>query len=61
MIVLEAVAHRELWIWACHFGKIGCLNDVKVLNSSLTVEAMVQSKMLPNFEYTVNDRRRNEL
>lgn len=60
-IVLEAVADAELWIWACHFGKPGSLNDVNVLDSSPIVTGILQGALLPDFEYVVNNRSRKHL
>jgi len=35
-IILEAVASQELWIWHVFFGMPGSLNDINVLDRSLS-------------------------
>lgn len=60
-IVLEAIADGELWIWACHFGKPGSLNDVNILDSSPIVSGILQGTLLPKYEYTVNGHQRKQL
>lgn len=61
IIVLQAVTDEELWIWACRFGKPGRLNDVNILDSSYSVSDILQEKLLPRFDYTLNRKKRKEL
>lgn len=57
-IVLEAVADAELWIWACHVGKPGSMNDLNILDSSPIVTSILEGRLLPQFEYSLNGRKR---
>jgi hypothetical protein len=34
VILLEAVASKDLWIWHAFFGLLGSLNDINVLHRS---------------------------
>lgn len=60
-IVLEAIADGELWIWTCHFGKPGILNELDVLDSSPIVTGILQGALLPEFEFVVNSRTQKDL
>lgn len=60
-IVLEAVADAELWIWACHFGMPGSLNDINILDSSPIVSAILEGRLLPEYEYILNGQKRTGL
>lgn len=51
IIVLESIADRELWIWGCHYGNSGSMNDINMLDSSSIVEKMLKGEMLLHFEY----------
>lgn len=58
-VVLEAIADPELFIWGCHFGSPGSMNDINVLDCSTIVEKIIDGRLLPEFEFEVNGRKRN--
>lgn len=60
-VVLEAIADSELWIWGCNFGNHGSMNDINILNSSSLYQSILEGNMLPSFEYTINNRKKNQL
>lgn len=58
-IVLEAIADAEMWIWGCHFGNPGSMNDINVLDCSPLVGGILNGTLLPSFEYEVNRKKKN--
>src|ERR1044072_9286250 len=53
IIMLEAVASHDLWIWHAFFGIAGSNNDINVLNQS-HVFADVLNGVAPRVQYVVN-------
>lgn len=58
-IVLEAIADVEMWIWGCHFGKPGSMNDINVMDTTPLVSYNLNETLLPSFEY--NQKNKNGL
>eukprot|EP00171_Calliarthron_tuberculosum_P005756 IDg5756t1 len=58
MIVLEAICDAELWIWHAFFGSSGSLNDINVLNHSLTIAKVLVDTLPPSFQYNINGTAR---
>lgn len=54
IIALKAVANGELWIWARQFGKLGSLNDIRILNAFVIINNILDGKMIRGFTYLVN-------
>uniref|UniRef100_A0A0D3BUY1 Myb-like domain-containing protein n=1 Tax=Brassica oleracea var. oleracea TaxID=109376 RepID=A0A0D3BUY1_BRAOL len=53
IIVLEAVASADLWIWHAFFGPPGTLNDINVLDRSPVFDDILQGRA-PKVNYIVN-------
>jgi hypothetical protein len=46
IIILEAVASQDLWIWHAFFGMPGSLNDINVLDRSPIFATLAESRLL---------------
>ncbi|OWY91001.1 hypothetical protein PHMEG_00040598 [Phytophthora megakarya] len=55
-VVLEAWADSRLWIWHCHFGSPGSLNDINILDQSPIFDNLLRGKA-PRVEYTLNGNK----
>ncbi|XP_050877006.1 uncharacterized protein LOC127080747 [Lathyrus oleraceus] len=53
IIMLEAVASQDLWIWHAFFGIAGSNNDINVLNQSNVFNDILEGRA-PNAQYTIN-------
>ncbi|XP_024013221.1 uncharacterized protein LOC112087545 [Eutrema salsugineum] len=53
IIVLEAVASYDLWIWHAFFGPPGTLNDINVFDRSPVFDDIIQGKA-PRVNFSVN-------
>ncbi|XP_076890204.1 uncharacterized protein LOC143541209 [Bidens hawaiensis] len=53
IIILEAVASYDLWIWHAFFGMPGSHNDINVLERSFVFTGLAQGRA-PPVNYTVN-------
>jgi hypothetical protein len=53
-VILEAVAHEELWIWHAFFGMVGSHSDINVLQCSDVFSNLVEGKS-PLVKYVIND------
>lgn len=47
MFGLEDVAHGELWILVCHFGKARSLNKINILDASKNTLIIMDGTLLP--------------
>lgn len=52
-VVLEAWAYSRLWIWHCHFGSPGSLNDINILDQSPIFDNLLRGEA-PRVEYVLN-------
>ena len=58
MLILEAMASHDLWIWHAFFGVVGSNNDINVLNqSTLFIEQL--KGQAPRVQYMVNGNQYN--
>ncbi|GJR90690.1 reverse transcriptase domain-containing protein [Tanacetum coccineum] len=55
IIMLEAVASQDLWIWHAFFGVAGANNDINVLDNSSLFDDLLDAKA-PVAPYVVNDK-----
>ena len=53
IIMLEAVASYDLWIWHAYFGVAGSNNDINVLNESDLFDDLLCDRA-PRLEYNIN-------
>jgi hypothetical protein len=53
IIILEAVASRDLWIWHAFFGMPGSLNDINVLDRSPIFATLAEGRTAP-VNYIIN-------
>ena len=53
IIMLEAVASHDLWIWHAYFGVVGSNNDINVLSQSLIFDDVYDGKA-PECPFRVN-------
>jgi hypothetical protein len=53
IVMLEAVASQDLWIWHAFFGVAGSNNDINVLNQSNVFNDVMHGRA-PEVHYTVN-------
>ncbi|XP_062098508.1 uncharacterized protein LOC133804360 [Humulus lupulus] len=59
IIMLEAVASQDLWIWHAFFGVPGSNNDLNVLNQSPLFTEILQGQA-PRVEFTINGTQFNK-
>ena len=58
VLILEAMASHDLWIWHAFFGVVGSNNDINVLNqSTLFIEQL--KGHAPRVQYMVNGNQYN--
>jgi hypothetical protein len=61
-LILEAISDPDLYIWYCHFGEPGSLNDLNVLDKSSIVLAINNQSFDTKVEtYIINGRSRDYL
>lgn len=60
-IFLEAICDGVLWVWHAFFGSPDSLNDIKVLDGSLTMQQIIAGEFSPLFPYIVIGRQRTVL
>jgi hypothetical protein len=51
-LILEAISDPDLYIWYCHFGEPGSLNDLNVFDKSSIVEQSTISPLIPKWRLT---------
>jgi hypothetical protein len=52
-VILEAVAHEELWIWHAFFGMAGSHNNINVLQCFHVFSKLVEGQS-PSVNYEIN-------
>ncbi|KAH9080818.1 hypothetical protein Ae201684P_007906 [Aphanomyces euteiches] len=57
LLVLEAVATQDLWIWHCFFGSAGSCNDINILDRSPLLSDLYNDKPL-GISYVINGTQR---
>jgi hypothetical protein len=58
MMILEAIASHDLWIWHAFFGVVGSNNDINILNkSTLSIDEL--KGHAPRVPYMVNGNQHN--
>jgi hypothetical protein len=58
MMILEAMASHDLWIWHAFFGVVGSNNDISILNQS-TLFINELKEQAPRVPYMVNGNQHN--
>jgi hypothetical protein len=58
-VVLEAVAHQDLWIWHAFFGMVGSHNDINVLQC-LNVFSRLVEVHAPTVNFVINGHEYNK-
>ncbi|XP_021865395.2 uncharacterized protein [Spinacia oleracea] len=53
IVILEAIASRDLWIWHAFFGTPGSCNDINVLQRSPVFDDIIKNRA-PQVQFTVN-------
>ena len=56
ILILEAIASYDLWIWHGFFGCPGSINDLQVFDRSSVFQELYESQS-PKCEYVVNRRK----
>ncbi|KAK1683854.1 hypothetical protein QYE76_044702 [Lolium multiflorum] len=59
IVILEAVATHDLWIWHSFFGMPGSNNDINILNCSPIFSKLVEGHA-PPVNYVINGRHYNK-
>jgi Plant transposon protein len=55
---MEAIADVVGWIWHICVGHTGSMNDLNVMNSSLTMQRILSGEFPPRISFTINGRTR---
>jgi hypothetical protein len=59
IVILEAVATHDLWIWHSFFGMLGSNNDINVLQCSPIFSKLVEGHA-PPIDFVINGRHYNK-